>query len=220
MIVFNECRIDSEGKYLIVEASVENLDYFKNVYIESIVIDTQDTYSANGPSNKAVYTKEFDNTENKKVLSETDKEQIYEEGDEVLEVYCDEKDLVKNIRLRIPVADIAVNSLNDNIFFVYIQAGGDPVASDGFAPCGMDEVYTMGIAINMRPIYNMAMGYIRELESSCETPRGFIDMILRLKAFELSLKTGNYQTAFKQWDKLKNRAVIPSKKNCGCHGTY
>jgi hypothetical protein len=219
MIVFNECRIDSEGKYLIVEASVENLDYFKNVFIESIVIDTQDTYSANGPSQNAVYKKDFTNTENKKILSQTDKTQIYDE-EEVLEIYCDEKDLIKNIRLRIPVADIALDSLNDNIFFVYIQAGGDPVASDGFAPCGMDDEYTMGIAINLRPIYNMAMGYIRELDNNCETPRGFIDMILRLKAFELSLKTGNYQTAFKQWDKLKNKAVVPSKKNCGCHGIY
>jgi hypothetical protein len=215
MIVFNECRIDSEGKYLIVEASVENLDYFKNVFIESIVIDTQDTYSANGPSSNPVYSVELDNTSYKKVLSETDKTQIYNE--ETLEIYCDELDTIKSVRLRIPVGDLKVDSLNDNIFFVYIGAGGVP---DGSTPCGMDNQYTMGIAINMRPIYNMAMGYIRELESSCETPRGFIDMILRLKAFELSLKTGNYQAAFKQWDKLKNKAVVPSKKNCGCHGIY
>jgi hypothetical protein len=217
MIVFNECRIDSEGKYLIVEASVENLDYFKNVFIKSIVIDTQSTFSSNGPSQNAVYTKKLDNTANKETLSETDKSQVYSEGDEILEVYCDEQDIIKNIRLRIPLKDINVDSLNDNIFFVYVGADG---AVDGFVPCGMDDEYTMGIAINMRPIYNKVMGYIRELENTCETPRGFIDMILRLKAFELAIKTGNYPTAFKQWDALKNKSIVPTKRGCGCHGVH
>lgn len=219
MIVFNECRIDSEGKYLIVEASVENLDYFKNVFIESIVIDTQGTYSANGPSDKdkAVYYQEFDNTQYKKAYTKEGKSLVFEELDyETVQVYYDELDTIKRIRLRIPAREIKAN-LNDNIFFVYIGAGGVP---DGMTPCGMDNQYTMGVAINLRPIYNMAMGYIRELESNCETPRGFIDMILRLKALELSLKTGNYPAAFKWWGKLKSKAPAPSKNNCGCHGIY
>jgi hypothetical protein len=186
MIVFNECRIDSEGKYLIVEASVENLDYFKDVFIESIIVDTQDTYSESGPSESNVYSEEF-------------------------------KDSPKNIRVRISLKELKVDSLNDNIFFVYIGAGGVPASG---TPCGMDDTYTMCIAVNLRPIYNMAMSYIKELEKTCETPKGFIDMILRLKAFELSLKTGNFTTAFKQWDKLKNKSIVPSHKGCGCHGTY
>lgn len=215
MIVFNECRIDSEGKYLIVEASVENLDYFKNVFIESIAIDTQDTFVDGRPSNKAVYTNTFDNTQYKKTYSEIDKKHILNE--ESIEVYCDELDIVKKIRLRIPAKDIQGGNLNDNIFFVYIGAGGVP---GGFTPCGMDKQYTMSIALNMRPVYNMSMSYIKELESNCETPRGFIDMILKLKALELALKTGNYPTAVKWWNNLKKKSVVPSKKNCGCNGIY
>jgi hypothetical protein len=215
MVVFNECRIDSEGKYLIVEASVENLDYFKNVFIESIAIDTQDTFVDGRPSDRVVYSQTFDNSQYKRVYSDTEKAPIF--NDESVEVYCDELDTVKRIRLRIPAKSIQGGNLNDNIFFIYVGAGGVP---DGMTPCGMDTQYTMGVAINLRPIYNMAMGYIRELESSCETPRGFIDMVLRMKAFELALKTGNYPTALKWWNKLRSKSVASSRKNCGCNGIY
>ena len=76
-----------------------------------------------------------------------------------------------------------------------------------------------GIAVNLRPIYNMAMGYIKELDSNCSIPKGFIDMILRIKAFKLALKTGNYTVAFKWWDKLfKNKRSISINKRCGCNG--
>jgi hypothetical protein len=206
MIVFNECRIDSEGKYLIVEASVENLDYFKNVYIESMIIDTQDTFSANGPSENPIYSRD--------ISSEgTD---ISEEGYDILGVYRDEENFVKYIRLRLPVSALKINNINDNIFFIYIGAGGTP---SGYTPCGMDNQYTLGIAVNLRPIYNKAMSYLKEFNTNCETPKGFIDMILRLKAFELSLKTGNYLEAIEQWNTIKNNSVVYSTKSCGCHGS-
>lgn len=214
MVVFNECRIDPEGKYLIVEASVDSMDYYEDVYINSIVIDTNTTYSANGPSEKHIYSKEFDNKSPERVYSKDDYIPIHD--NEILEIYSDELNLTKRIRLKLSAKDLGV-SLNDNIFFIYVGTGGIPKAD---TPCGMDQQYSMYIAFNMRPLYNMTMGYIREMENNCEPPKGFIDKILRLKAFELSLKTGNYPVAFKQWEKLKSEAPIISKKNCGCHGIY
>lgn len=182
MIVINQCRIDDEGKYLILDAEVDNLSYFKDVYIESVIIDTQETYSPGGPQNEP--TQSFDK--------------------------------VKKISLRIPSKELNGINLDTDILFVYIRATGVPTIN---CPCGMDNEYTMSIAVNLRPAYNKAMSYIRELSSNCSIPRGFIDMILKLKAFELSLKTGNYQEAFKQWDALdKSKTYISPNKGCGCHG--
>jgi hypothetical protein len=142
---------------------------------------------------------------------------ISEEGYDILGVYRDEENFVKYIRLRLPVSALKINNINDNIFFIYIGAGGTP---DGYTPCGMDNQFTLGVTVNLKPIYNKVMSYFKEFNSSCSTPKGFIDMILKLKAFEVSLKTGNYTEAIKQWSSLKNQSVVSSSKSCGCHGTH
>ena len=192
MVIFNECRIDKEGKNLIVDVSVDSLSYYKNIYLESITIDTDKTFIENGPSSNYVYSNEFD-------VPDT-------QGNGGL----------KNIRLNFNYKELRLDNLNDNILFVYIGVGGIPEPD---TPCGMDNKYSVAVAVNMRPVYNMAMSYLKELEGTCTTPKGFIDMILRLNAFELSIKTGNFITAIKQWDKLlKNKGIVLPTRGCGCKG--
>lgn len=215
MIVLNECRIDPEGKCLIIDASVENLDYFKDVGIAHIIIDTQETFVDSGPSNKAIFHHTFE--EEPYTVGTIEDCSPVKSGTSCKcdNIITSQKHRNKHVKLTIKEKELGV-SLNDNIFFVYIVSNGIPSSC---TPCGMDKSYTMGIAVNMRPIYNMAMSYIKELDSNCTIPKGFIDMILRLKAFWLSLKTGNYITAFKYWDKLfKNKVNIPINKRCGCNG--
>jgi hypothetical protein len=55
MIKFNELRITPNNENLIIYVSIEDANYFQNVVLDSIVIDTQDTYVENGPSSKAVF---------------------------------------------------------------------------------------------------------------------------------------------------------------------
>ena len=185
MIKFNELRISS-NRYLIIDVSVKNEDYYKDVYIKSVSVDTQDTYKDNGPSEARVYYQQFDSN-------------------------------TKTFRLELGIESIKV-PLDTNMFFVYVEATGTPAAD---TPCGMDNKHSVAVAVNMRPVYNMAMSYLKELEGTCTTARGFIDMILRLKAFELSIKTGNFITAIKQWDKLfKNKRIVSPTKGCGCNGIY
>lgn len=184
MIIINECRVDDEGKCLVIEATVDSLSYYDDVYIESIVIDNDETYLASGYSANPVYEKQFEQT--------------------------------KHIRIKIPERDLRDSNLNNNIFFVYLIATGYPSPD---CPCGEDSCYTMSIAVNLRPIYNAAMSYIKELNIECSTPKGFTDMILRLKAFDLALRTGNYPIAINQWNTLfKKRVNVSSRKGCGCHG--
>lgn len=57
MVQFNELRITPDGKILIIDVSVKNLSYFTDVYLDSISIDTQDTFINSGVSSTPVYTR-------------------------------------------------------------------------------------------------------------------------------------------------------------------
>lgn len=222
MVIINELRITPDGKNLIVEATVENLEYYKQVYIDSVVIDTQDTYSANGPSNNPVYSVEFEDTHDN-ISTRNDCSEIITTEDSDCKcgcVYASQKHGKKNIRFVLSAKDIGGRvTLDNDIFFVYIIATGVPCIT---TPCGMDNCTVMGIAYNLRPLYNLGMGYIRELSDNCSMPKNFIDYILRFKAFELSLRTGNYTLAIDYWKRFfkKKTSSISKPKGCGCYGSY
>ena len=55
MIRFNELKI--EDNYIIIDVQIEEEKYFKDMYIDSIVIDSEDTVIAKGAGRKAIYTK-------------------------------------------------------------------------------------------------------------------------------------------------------------------
>ena len=56
MIEFSECRVSWDGRYLYITTNIENPNYFTNVYIDKIFIDTQDTFTTAGPSNTPIKT--------------------------------------------------------------------------------------------------------------------------------------------------------------------
>ena len=199
MVIFNECRIDKEGKHLIIDVSIDNLLYYENIYLESITIDTDETFIENGPSSNPIYRRKLSISSGSSLVPEVSTKP-------------------RNIRLKLTYRELSLNTLDNNILFVYIGVGGVP---DPDTPCGMDNKYSVAVAVNMRPIYNKPMSFIKELEETCTASKGFIDMILRFKAFELSLKTGNFTTAIKQWDKLlKNKGIVVLNRGCDCNGIY
>lgn len=199
MVIFNECRIDKEGKNLIIDVSIDNLPYYENIYLESITIDTDETFIENGPSSNPIYRRNLSISSGSSLVPEVSTKP-------------------RNIRLKLTYRELSLNTLDNNILFVYIGVGGVP---DPDTPCGMDNKYSVAVAVNMRPIYNKTMSYIKEFKETCTASKGFIDMILRFKAFELSLKTGNFITAIKQWNKLlKNNRIVSPAKECNCNGIY
>ena len=58
MIEFVELRITPDGKTLVIEVKIKDEAYYTNVYLDTITIDTQDTYSASSSSNP-VFTHTF-----------------------------------------------------------------------------------------------------------------------------------------------------------------
>ena len=65
------------------------------------------------------------------------------------------------------------------------------------------------------------MLYTKELGDTCSIPKNFIDYILKVKALDLSLKTGNYQEAIRYWNRLFKNFYYTNNvefSNCGCYG--
>lgn len=97
MIKFTDLKV-SNG-HLIINAEVKQIeDYYDNVYIQKIKIDTQDTYASSGPSSNLIY-------ESTTYSSDT-----------------------KSISIDLTATDFSVSNIdmNKTMFFVYAVAGGSP----------------------------------------------------------------------------------------------
>ena len=198
MIRFNELKI--EDNYIIIDVQIEEEEYFKDMYIDSIVIDTQDTFIANGPSSKAIYTKTF-NTD-----TDVNKEEI---------VYTQGTDKYNRVRIYIDGKNLNVD-IHKTMFFVYVIAGGTPSAD---TPCRWDENKALHTLVDTQVLYNNMIQYVKELNKDCSTPDNFINAILQFNAIDLALKTNQYPLAIDLWKRfysdIESNAVLP---NCGCNG--
>lgn len=101
----------------------------------------------------------------------------------------------KNMRAIIKLDDYSIKSTD--MLFIYVMTEGTP-------SCNVDKSYILGTVVNLYYIYARAMNYIKEIECDCSTPKHFVNFILKLKAMELCIKTGNYTQAIKYWNKLNN----------------
>ena len=198
MIRFNELKI--EDNYIIIDVQIEEEKYFKDMYIDSIVIDTQDTFIANGPSSKAIYTKTF-NTD-----TDIKKEEI---------VYTQGIDKYNRVRIYIDGKDLNID-IHKTMFFVYVIAGGTPAAD---TPCRWDENKALHTLVDTQVLYNNMIQYVKELSKDCSTPDNFINAILQFNAIDLALKTNQYPLAIDLWKRfysdIESNVVLP---NCGCNG--
>ena len=198
MIRFNELKI--ENNYIIIDVQIEEEKYFKDMYIDSIVIDTQDTFIANGPSSKAIYTKTF-NTD-----TDINKEEI---------VYTQGTDKYNRVRIYIDGKNLNVD-IHKTMFFVYVIAEGTPSA---YTPCRWDENKALHTLVDTQVLYNNMIQYVKELNKDCSTPDNFINAILQFNAIDLALKTNQYPLAIDLWKRfysdIESNVVLP---NCGCNG--
>ena len=99
MIEFKELRVTPDGKTLIIDAAVKDLSYYDNVYIKSVTVDTQDTYSESGSSTNPLFHYEVAS------VSEENKK-----------------------RIRLELNSSVLGDITGNMFFVYITVKGTPAA--------------------------------------------------------------------------------------------
>lgn len=213
MVDFNELRVSPDRKNLIIDVSIKDLSYYENVYIDSIIIDTQDTYIPSGPSNSPIFTYEV-------VSNVTPIYSLPDCGCNQVQDYIDKENCFETSnneekRVRLELDNTALdNHLKGNLFFVYVITKGTP-SSD--TPCNMDNTINLGVTADTYPIYTNMLNSLKELES-CGTPKLFTDAFLRFKAFELSIKTGQYSQVINYWNKYFKSLDIPNNTNCSCNG--
>lgn len=187
MITFNDLRISLDGKYILIDASIEPYDTYSEMYIESVSIVTDEQYSDSGSTAPAAYSKEFD-------------------------------DHPRRVSLRISADELdGVSSLDRNIFYVYVNCGGTVKEE---SDCGWDSTTSIGAVLYWLPIYRIGINHMRRtVDRCCSLDKEFIDYILRLKSFELALRTGNYVLAnenFRKWFIQKPVSSVQASpcKNC------
>ena len=189
MVIFKELKITPDGNNFLISASIAPYDYFKDMYISAVYIDTEETFSPTGkPSEKAV------------------------------EVYNNNEDdnTIKNINLNLDKDSINIDTLSNHIFYIYVQIAGTPSVD---VPCSMDKEYTIGVALNWFPIYQSSLKVLGDIkENCCSISKESIDFILKLKSFELLLRTSQYDKENKHYLKwFKNIKSSTGVKSCGCN---
>lgn len=183
MIKFTDLRVQKERLTIVAEVrEIEN--YYDNVYIDKIIVDTQDTFTTSGPSANPIYS-------------------VTVNGN------------LKEFSISLSSTELGGIDINHTMFFVYGVAKGTPAPE---TPCGHDDVNSVGVTFSMCPIYNKTMGYIKEVENSCEIPKDFINMIIQLKAIQYSVDSGHFTQAVKYYNKFYKNLSVNTSHTCGCHG--
>lgn len=57
-----------DNKTLVLSASIDDSPYYENVFLDKVIIDTQDTFKPSGPSDRAVYSSTIDGNKKKIAL--------------------------------------------------------------------------------------------------------------------------------------------------------
>lgn len=219
MIKINEARIMPEGDCMIIDVQIHNLEYYDNVYLDSITIDTQDTYIHNGPSQNPIYHNELGGLENK-IYSVPEHKNCNPVETEEDNKYCfTQKDIekgYKSIRLVLNKQDLLNTDLNNNMFFIYITAKGTLSPN---TPCGYDTNKIMIALVNLYPIFHKSVCLLKQLNNRCDIPKELIQFILQVKAIDIAIKAGQYPIALEHWKILKGKNSIKNNK-CNCNGKY
>mgnify|MGYP005761030883 FL=1 len=204
MVLFDQLRISDDGQRLYINVHVNKADYFKNMYIDSVVIMTAAKVSETAPGTPTsdyIYKKEIEGNvkELDLVLTPLDFTKSWE---------TDPKAMAFNR------AD-----MSNTLFFVYIKCKGTPGEC---TPCRLDEETTLGVVFDENVLYQKVMDYTKELVADCSVPTEFTDFILLWNAFKAAIETEHYVAAIKFYNKLFG--VVRSGysnniiKTCGCNG--
>lgn len=203
-VIFDQLRISDDGKRMYINAHVNKADYFKDIYIDSIVIQTADKVSETNPglpTSDCIYIKKVD--ENAKELN----------------LVLEAADLSKSWETDPKAIAFGRGEMSNTLFFVYIKVKGTPGAC---TPCTLDEETTLGVVFDENVLHQRVMDYTKELVADCSVPSDFIDFILLWNAFKSAIETEHYISAIKFYGMLFNEVGKSCNtrtiKTCGCHG--
>lgn len=212
MLQFNELRITEDSKELIIDVSIKGSIDYKDVLLDCIYLDDQDTYVNNGPSNTPLMQYKVKDAISLFNPILEGKHTVYDkETDDIIGV--EDYTLLKQFRLVIPLKEF--NLPSNKMYFVYVTATGTPSPS---VSCNQDNSIIMGTVIDSNILYQSTICYVRELANTCQLPQNLANRVLLNKALELSIKTGNYLLAIKYWKKFYQNIKTPTIIKTSCNG--
>lgn len=177
MIQFNELRITPDANFLIIEAQVKVDSFFNNIGILSVSVNKvlNDTY------------------EKKNLISWVNASDI--ENIIVPEEIETIESLIKKVRFIINKEQLNTELTNE-FLEVVVETEGTSNAPEGYAN---SIVYAP--VVDLYPFYINTLCNIRMLDNLCSNSNELVDCILRFKALELAMKTGNKNLAAQYWFK-------------------
>jgi hypothetical protein len=204
MIIFDQLRISDDGKRMYINAHVNKADYFNDIYIDSIVIQTADKVSETNPglpTSDYVYIKKA------------------EENAKELNLVLEASDLSRSWESDPKAIAFNRGDMSKTLFFVYIKCKGTPGSC---TPCRLDEETTLGVVFDENVLHQKVMDYTKELVADCSVPSAFIDFILLWNAFKSAIETEHYIPAIKffnmMFDEVGKSCQSRTIKTCGCNG--
>lgn len=204
MIIFDQLRISDDGKRMYINAHVNKADYFNDIYIDSIVIQTADKVSETDPglpTSDYVYIKKA------------------EENAKELNLVLEASDLSKSWESDPNAIAFGRGDMSKTLFFVYIKCKGTPGSC---TPCRLDEETTLGVVFDENVLHQRVMDYTKELVADCNVPTAFIDFILLWNAFKSAIETEHYIPAIKffnmMFEEVGKSCQSRTIKTCGCNG--
>lgn len=204
MIIFDQLRISDDGKRMYINAHVNKADYFNDIYIDSIVIQTADKVSETDPglpTSDYVYIKKA------------------EENAKELNLVLEASDLSRSWETDSKAIAFNRGDMSKTLFFVYIKCKGTPGSC---TPCRLDEETTLGVVFDENVLHQKVMDYTKELVADCNVPSAFIDFILLWNAFKSAIETEHYIPAIKffnmMFEEVGKSCQSRTIKTCGCNG--
>lgn len=227
MVQFDQLRISDDGKELFIDVHVNTSSYFKNVYLNGIVIIDANSKEKDCKSKDYTGISETDpyvpnnNYVYKSEISGNEKELHLRLTKADFDAAFVNMNSGEGLDSSKPYARVSFNKPNfsDSLFFVYIICKG---ADSECTPCVLDSSKpTVGVTFDEKLLYQRVMDYIKQLSDNCTVPREFIDFILLWNGFKASIETEHYVPALKYWQMLFNNTKFINgitTKGCGCHG--
>jgi hypothetical protein len=204
MIIFDQLRISDDGKRMYINAHVNKADYFNDIYIDSIAIQTADKVSETDPglpTSDYVYIKKA------------------EENAKELNLVLEASDLSRSWESDPKAIAFNRGDMSKTLFFVYIKCKGTPGSC---TPCRLDEETTLGVVFDENVLHQRVMDYTKELVADCSVPTSFIDFILLWNAFKSAIETEHYIPAIKffnmMFDEVGKSCQSRTIKTCRCNG--
>lgn len=195
MLQWNELRVTPDGKYLIIDVQVQNMDYYQDVTLAALYLNIYkkpEDFTAPMPDSKSILLWQYEPSKEKTEDTTTEEGELNS----------------KHIR-----KFIDIDGLSENLFFVYAVADGEATPE---TPCGCADHVLIGITYNQGLLYKNSVNALSTI-NDCTPSLELIDYILNEKAFEISLKTGDYRGAIGYWNNVF-KSKITATKPCKCHG--